>query len=175
DTIEKPLNPIIKGCLGVYQCYLRRNTTQAVILSSPVSISESIEKQVVFELKGPEQTYSGNVVLKNNCLFILMQAANGKEFHHVYKIGQKLEPKLLQGVFSGMSTSSEPIAGRVILIRSDQPYQQIENQSIPIEKLKQSTLLSERRIAEYFATYEENNLSLPKSMTFSIDDLGSCD
>ncbi|GCC50106.1 hypothetical protein SanaruYs_03210 [Chryseotalea sanaruensis] len=174
DAIEKPLNPILKSSLGVYYCYLRRNTEQAVILSSPVRIFETAEKQVVFELRGPDQTYSGNVVLKNNCLFILMQAQNGKEFHHVYRIGQKLEPKVLQGIFSGVSTSSEPIGGRVILIRTDMEYEIIQNQGTEITMLKNSKHLTERRIAEYFSNYTDNNLSLLKSMTFGIDDLGKC-
>jgi hypothetical protein len=173
-TLETPLDPVLKGCVGAYNCYLRRNTEQEVILSSPVRIFETAEKQVVFELRGPDQTYSGSVVFKSNCLFILMQAPNGKEFHHVYRIGQKQQPKVLQGIFSGVSTAFEPIGGRVLLIRSDNNYDLLKNRSIVLTALRQSLDLPDRRIAEYFSNYADNNLSLLKSMTFGIDDLGSC-
>lgn len=174
DAVDRPLNPVLIGCFGVYTCYLRRNTEQGVILSSPVRIFESIEKQVLFELRGPDKIYSGPINFKNNCLFVLMQAPNGKEFHHVYKIGQKQQPKVLQGIFSGVSTEFEPIGGRVLLIRSDTSYDLLKNESIPVAVLQQSSILSDRRIAEYLYNYADNNLSLLKSMTFSIDDLGNC-
>jgi hypothetical protein len=172
--LEAQLHPVLNACVGVYNCYLRRNTENGVILASPVRIFKSSDRNILFELRGPDQIYSGTVDFKSNCLFILMKAANGKEFHHVYRIGQKQQPKVLQGIFSGVSTAFEPIGGRVLLILTDNSYDTLENRSMKIAELQQSPNLSDRRIAEYFSAYTDNNLSLLKSMTFGIDDLGSC-
>lgn len=174
DQQETPTHPVLTGCIGAYMCYLRRNTEKGMILASPVRIFEK-EGKIVLELKGPDRSYNGEVSFKNNCLFILMKAKNEKEFHHVYEIGQREKPGLLQGIFSGVSTSFEPIGGRVVLKRTEEEFKSLKNLSAEVKVLKKSRSLEERRIAEYFERYEENNLKIKRSITFGVDDLGGCD
>lgn len=173
SELENPVHPILKGFIGTYHCYLRRNTEEGVILCSPVEIFED-ERRTYFSLKGPEQNYVGDVEFRGNCLFILMKAYNGKQFHHVYRIGQKQRPNVLQGIFSGVSTSFEPIGGRVLLIRTTEIFTTLKNSATGIDILRKSKSKELRRVSEYFSQYNKNNLALLKSMTFGLDDLGHC-
>lgn len=170
---ESMSHPILSGCTGVYYCYIRRNTDKGVILVSPVIIFEK-DGEIFFELRGPDRNYMGEVRFANNCLFILMKAKNGKQFHHVYQIGQREKPELLQGIFSGVSTSFDPIGGRVVLKRVKGKYESLSNSSTEVKQMKKSKSLEARRIAEYFEKYEENNLKIKRSITFGLDDLGNC-
>jgi hypothetical protein len=171
--LENPLPVILQKCIGVYGAYIRRNTDKGVVLFSPVEITEK-ERKTKWVLKGPIRDYKGEVEFKNNCLFVLMKGESGKQFHHVYQIGQRERPDVLQGIFSGVSTAFEPIGGRVVLIRADQKFDDLKVFSSSIADLKKSKSLQDRRLAEYFSDYSDNNLALRKSMTFSLDDLGDC-
>jgi hypothetical protein len=172
-AVDNPIHPVLKGSIGTYHSYLRRNSADGVIFCSPVKIIEADQK-IQFQLKGPLQVYMGDVEFRNGCLFILMQTDNGKQFHHVYQVGQREKPDVLQGVFSGVSTAFEPIGGRVILIRTTEKFESLKNQQVEISQLKKSKNLQDRRIAEYFHDYLKNNISIRKAGTFGIADLGEC-
>jgi hypothetical protein len=170
--LRTPLNEILKECAGTYYCYLRRNTPSAFILRSPVEILLK-QGKMSWTLKGPDQLYAGEVDFRNGCLFILMKADNGKQFHHVYEIVQRKKPNVLRGIFSGVSTAFEPIAGRVILIRENIPFAELENRKLDVGQLIESDDLTIKRIGKYFEEYKKNNLGLnkPTSLTFEPDDL----
>lgn len=170
EGVDNPIPAILKSCLGNYYSYVRRNASDTVILRSPARMLE-IEGKVKWELKGPALGYNGEVRLDNGCLFILMRAGNGKEFHHVYKIGKRSRPEVLQGTFSGVSTGFDPIGGRVVLVRQEVDWDFLKHAELRTDDLKHSGEILEQNLLRYFSSYNKNNLAIDKVMTFTIEDL----
>lgn len=170
EALDKPISKILIELTGNYYSYVRRNDDQGVILRSPVKIVEN-DGEIWMELKGGRWDFEGRVELENGCLFVLLKSSGGKMIHHVYKIGRREKPKLLQGIFSGVSTAFDPIGGRVVLIRMDEAYDELEKKELKISDLKKSKSADSKSLAKFFATYQDNNLRIGKVTTFSIDDL----
>jgi hypothetical protein len=172
NRIDVSADPVLLSCIGNYYSYVRRNDGLGMVLRSPVQIREE-EGKILFELKGPTWVYKGTIKLANLCLFILMQSSVGKEIHHVYKIGVRKEPKVLQGIFSGVSTSFDPIGGRAVLIRSNESYDTMSNAALETDSLITSTDSILCRIGSYFQERVGNNISINNSgmLTFEPDDL----
>ncbi|MDV3307422.1 MAG: hypothetical protein LOY03_01215 [Cyclobacteriaceae bacterium] len=162
-------DPVLSGLLGNYYCYVRRNSKDTVVFRSPVRISKS-RGEYVFELRGPRWTYRGVVMSSDGSVFVLMRSESGKQIHHVYRIGKAQHPKVLQGIFSGVSTTFEPIGGRVVLAAVDQPFEKLENKELTPDDLKKDKTLG-ARLARYFGKYEENNLRINPPMGFNEGDL----
>jgi hypothetical protein len=162
-------DPVLSGLVGNYYCYVRRNSEDTVVFRSPVRISRN-GGEYVFELRGPTWTYKGMVTSSEGCVFILMRSESGKQIHHVYKIGKRQRPRVLQGIFSGVSTTFEPIGGRAVLAAVDQPYEKLENKELTPNELKKDKTLG-ARLARYFGKYEENNLRIKPVVAFKEDDL----
>jgi len=173
DRLSPAINPLLLTCEGNYYCYLRRNSEDAYILRSPVQI-ERKQGEMIFTLQGPVRKYSGTISIGNGCLFVLILHEDGKQFHHIYQLGQHKTPQVLQGIFSGVSTVFSPIGGRTVLIRTDEEYETLKNKEIEISTLHNSRQLQDRRLAEYFEHYDKNNLNIKRVNTFRIDDLGTC-
>jgi len=131
--------------------------------------------QLRFELKGPRLFYHAILELRHGCLFIPMKSEEGKAFYHVYKMGTRKHPHVLQGTFSGVSTAFDPIGGRTVLIRADSLYSELTNDSLDVVKLEKSEALAERRLSVYFRDYANNNVSPNKSYSFDLSDLGDCE
>lgn len=170
---SKVHDPVLQHAVGAYMCYVRRNTIDGVVLCSPARIILHDEK-FRFELKGPKRNYGGEVLHRHGCLFISFEAPGGKAFQHIYKIGRSESPDVLQGIFSGVSTTFEPIGGRVLLIRKEATFETLKNVQHTVKDMSKSKQLSERRVAEYFKEYDGNNLSIGKVVASTIDDLGTC-
>lgn len=164
-------DPQVMSLVGNYYCYVRRNSKEAYILRSPVKIEQRKDGKIEFLLQGPAYTFKGELYSKNGCIFILMRADGGKLFHHVYKIGERHKPFVLQGVFSGVSTAFDPIGGRTVLVRMEDPYTSLKNASLSVSALRKSKLPVENRIAIYFRDYTNNNIAPNRSSTFDADDL----
>jgi hypothetical protein len=171
NRVNSPLNHELVSCIGNYYCYVRRNAEEGTLMRSPVQIFER-DNGVHFKLRGPRWTYEGPAHLKNGCLFILMQASGGKEIHHIYKLGKREKPLVLQGIFSGVSTVFEPIGGRTVLIRTEEDFTKLKNLELDIADMKRSQDKEQRRLAEYFLSYNANNLKINPVTTFTLDDLG---
>ena len=166
-------NPILeelKSCEGNWINYVRQNSAKGYVLASPVKISQE-RQRMVYLLKGPDYNYQGNVNLRNGCLFCSFSNENGKQFHHVYKIGSRRSPDVLQGVFSGISTSNEPIAGRTILVRNVHDFEKITNCKYTITELMASENDTSQAIGTYFNKYSDNNLALNRVITYGLEDL----
>jgi len=171
EKLEKRIDPVLLSCVGSYCSYVRRNSEIGVIFCSPVQIFER-DGKMWYELRGPTWSFVGELELKNGCLFVLMKATGGKEMHHVYRIGTRERPKVLQGVFSGVSTAFDPIGGRTVLVKMDGKFSELKNEELDIKNLKKSKSLIYRRLAEYFMKYEDNNLSTKKIVNYNVEDLG---
>jgi hypothetical protein len=170
QQLENPIDKVLLACAGNYYSYVRRNGEKGVVLRSPVSITE-IDGKIIFELLGPKWKYTGEVKLKHGCLFVLMKAAEGKMIHHVYKIGVREQPLVLQGIFSGVSTAFDPIGGRAVLIRSGEELKKLSNAALDIDELRKSDSNTDRTIAEYFEAYSRNNLIVSTVRMFNEEDL----
>jgi hypothetical protein len=163
------ITPQIHSLVGSYYCYVRANLQEATVFKSPVHILEEGGK-AWFELKGPRIQYRGELSLIEGCLFVLMTSKTGKAFHHVYKIGTRNSPEVMQGVFSGVSTAFDPIGGRTVLVRENGATK-LKNDMISISILKRSKNRNERVLGKYFEKYENNNVAPLKSASFDIQDL----
>lgn len=170
NYIENPYGDQLMSLIGNYYCYVRANHSEGRVLRSPVKIFYD-EQLLRFELHGKDHVYKGEMKLSDGILYILMSAPIGKTFHHVYKIGKRHEPNVMQGVFSGVSSAPDPIGGRTVLIKQSEPFENLENKKIPVEAMLNSTSLEESRVGSYFKDYHNNNLSPFKSSDFGFDDL----
>lgn len=172
EQTDAPVNAILLSCVGNYYSYVRQNDDKGIILRSPVSVYVK-DGKVRFELKGGKWIYAGEVEITHGCLFILMRSSGGKMIHHVYKIGAREQPQVLQGIFSGVSTAFDPIGGRAVLVRSEeQDSEKLFNKKMEVTKLTKSKDVELKNIGNYLADRNGNNLSINSiGMTFGIDDL----
>lgn len=168
--IENPEDPLLTTLHGNYYCYVRASHEEGYILRSPVTIS-AVNGKTWLSLRGKIYSFQGEVALRQGCLFILMQSNEGKSFYHVYRIGTRKSPEVLQGVFSGVSTAFDPIAGRTVLIRQNDSFDSLVNSKISIVELDKSESRTDRILAEYFREYSQNNISTKKAVGFSLEDL----
>jgi len=171
EQVDSPISKILLELVGVYYSYVRRSDGEGVLFRSPVEIAER-EGKIWLKLKGPRWDYTGIIELENGCLFVLLKSEGGKMIHHVYKIGTREKPIVLQGVFSGVSTAFDPIGGRAILIRSKEELTKLKNAELRIADLKKSKMIEDRKLAEFFATRENNSLTINRVVTFEVADLG---
>jgi hypothetical protein len=163
-------DPILQSMVGQYYCYVRMNKEQGKILRSPVEISAK-DGQIHYHLKGGRLSYSGEITKREGCLFVLMKSPEGKSFYHVYRIGARPFPEVLQGIFSGVSTDFEPIGGRAILWRSNKPFDSMKTGKLDITVMQKSKQKNEKLLATYFQRKDSNNLSIKSVYTFGPEDL----
>jgi hypothetical protein len=170
DKMERPVEPVLLSLVGNYYSYVRRNDEQGYILRSPVRIYESRAK-ILFELKGPMRLYQGEIKLRQGCLFILMEEEAGKQIHHVYKIGTRPKPQVLQGIFSGVSTNFDPIGGRTVLVQSDNSFDKLQHKEGSVKEFSKSDQPAEKSISNYLKDYSSNNLRINRVVGFGDTDL----
>lgn len=168
--LTHPIDPVLRSLTGSYYSYVRRNDDEGFIMRSPVRIHESSGK-MMWELKGPMRTYSGEVKLRHGCLFILMEESAGKQIHHVYKIGTRQTPDVLQGIFSGVSTNFDPIGGRTVLVRSSLPFGELLGKEATQKAFSRSAEPAEKAISTYLKLYSKNNLKINRVVKYGEIDL----
>ncbi|MDN5214972.1 hypothetical protein QQ020_23025 [Fulvivirgaceae bacterium BMA12] len=170
-SIKMPLDPVLKSLEGSYYSYVRKSDNIGTLLCSPVCIEE-IENQVILKLRGPNWEYVGKLKLVDGCLFCTMRSEESKKsFHHVYKVGKGGFPEVLMGLFTGVSTANNPIAGRCVLIKQAEQFDKLQNQKMSIAEMDGSQNQEYKKLATYFKTFEDNNLQINKPVGFDIDDL----
>jgi hypothetical protein len=170
SAADTPVNEQLRTLTGNYIAYVRQNSTQGLIFESPVEIKESAGR-FIMRLKGPSWVYEGELEVKHGCLFVLLAAPEKKSFYHIYKVGTIRNPRVIQGIFSGVSTAFDPIGGRVVLLKANDHQQNLKNRAIPIADLKKSTVPEHKKLAAYFKEYTKNNLSINKVVSFGLEDL----
>lgn len=170
EELYNPIPEILKSCEGKWVCYVRQNSEKGNVYQSPVKIyAES--QSMVFHLQGPHQVYIGNIQMSSGTLFTLFKSDRGKQFHHVYKIGRRVRPHVLQGVFSGVSTAGDPIGGRTVLVRLESETVGINNVKLELDELLSSSNTEMVAIGNYFREYSSNNLKINPVVSFDLDDL----
>lgn len=169
-AFETPANDQLASLIGHYYVYVRQNSSKGLIFQSPVDIRE-LEGRFMLRLKGPSWTYEGEIKIRHGCLFILLTTPENKSFYHIYKIGTRREPRVIQGIFSGVSTAFDPIGGRAVLIKMEKTISEMKNHAFTHQEMSNSSLPEHRMLAEYFRDYGRNNLSINKVISFDLDDL----
>lgn len=169
-SLEAPRDEQLKSLVGKYHIYVRQNSARGLIFQSPVEILESDEK-FTLRLNGPSWVYEGDLKIKHGCLFVLLASPENKSFYHIYKIGTRRDPKVIQGIFSGVSTAFDPIGGRVVLIKINGHSVNTENKAYSLSELCHSSIPENKMLAKYFKDYSKNNLSINKVVSFGIEDL----
>lgn len=171
ESLEKPIDPVLQALTGDYYSYVRKNSMKTSLLQSPVKIYRA-GNSILLRLKGPRWEYKGELTYIDGCLFCLMRSdVIGKSFHHVYKIGKIKQPQVLMGIFSGVSSSNDPIGGRCLLVRQHIDFHELENKMISEEELICSGSDEELRLVHYFKDFQDNNLRINNPYGFDFDDL----
>lgn len=170
EFVDSPVSRQASSLIGVYYCYVRRNTNESMLLRSPVHIFEK-DKKICLLLKGGRTEYFGTVKVAHGILTIFIENKEGKFFNHVYRIGNMESPNVLQGIFSGVTSTLDPIGGRVVLERRKEKFTDLKTASIDINDEKQNASKSEKVLGRYFAKYSDNNLRVKKSTSFDLSDL----
>lgn len=169
-AFDAPVDDQLASLVGSYYLYIRQNSNRGLVFQSPVEIRES-ESQFLLRLKGPSWTYEGEVRIRHGCLFVLLISPEDKSFYHIYKIGTRRSPQVIQGIFSGVSTAFDPIGGRAVLLKVDEPFAALKNHAFSIGELSDSPQPEKKNLAIYFKDYSTNNLSINKVVSFGPEDL----
>jgi len=169
-SLELPLDEQLQSLIGCYYIYMRQNSSKGLVFQSPVEI-RVVGSRFSLTLQGPTWTYEGDLKIRHGCLFILMVSPEDKSFYHIYKIGTRRNPHVIQGIFSGVSTAFDPIGGRAVLLRVEQSFAELKNHAFSLDELQHSTQPEHRMLAGYFREYSRNNLSINKVVSFGLEDL----
>jgi hypothetical protein len=164
------IDPVLQSMVGSYYSYIRMNHEEANLLRSPVRITWS-DGHISYHQQGERLEFKGQLQSHGGCLFVLMQSEEGKSFYHVYRIGGRKAPEVLQGIFSGVSTDFKPIGGRAVLLRTNEPFETLKTGVLDIKKMLKSKREDDLTLAKYFEHREENNLSIKHSANFNLRDL----
>jgi len=170
--ISQPAVPaLLHDLCGQWYSYVRCNSGSPFILRSPVYI-EVQAGQVMMHLQGKLRRFSGTVQLNGMHIYAtLLPDEADKQLHLIFKTGLGGQHELLQGVFSGISSGGDPIAGREVLVRMPESATELSNARLPLEQFAQSKKPNEQKLALYFATYAGNNVKVQGISTFGWDDL----
>jgi len=162
---KRSINPILETCVGDWYSYVRTNSGAPTILRAPISIYESTEHSgaLMMRMKGGtgKRDYLGKIRLTegfNTVHCSLESYRQEKIFHFVLRLGMEHHPKYLKGVFSGISSFGDPIAGKEILIRQKIAYEDMEAKSISVEEAMASDSAELQAVGQFFERYEGNNI-----------------
>jgi len=156
---EIEISDTLKSCEGFWWSYVRANNGD-FIFKAPVRIYQDEKlKEMYMELKGRERTFCGKLILKGNCMTGFLESGTNKRLGLIFQLGDTRIINTIQGVFCGISTYNEPIAGREILIRET---------NIDYNEMVwcQYNLHDERidvRIRDYFSLYNKNCIKITQS------------
>lgn len=172
-TIINPRMPQQAFALeGNWYSIVRCNSGLPYVMISPVKITASEEETQII-LRGPHRFFKGKLSWLAGCISSVLTAEDGKMQHLVFRVGLSKKPKLLQGVFSGVSTSGVPIAGKGLLFRSyEKDFEGMNNYKLKIrENMDHSPTNIPGKLLHYFQNYNQTYLKIGDTSTFDIGDL----
>ncbi|MCG8386991.1 MAG: hypothetical protein MJA30_15705 [Cytophagales bacterium] len=163
------VNPHLAYFEGTYYSFIRKNSSTTEILQSPVKI-EPEGAGMYLTLRGVDRQFRGEIELMEGCISCLMKSMD-KAFYHVYKVGKVIKPKLIQGIFSGVSSAFDPIGGRCILVRQKLAFEALKNRKLIMEDADRTGDHELKELWTYFSTQEGNNLKINSPVGFDWGDL----
>jgi hypothetical protein len=166
----QPIHPAMITCVGSWYSYVRCNSGEEYVLIAPVRIYEE-GREIVMQLNGRDRTFTGKLKYEGNCIYCLLESKQDKNLHLVFNVGLTKKANVLQGIFSGISTAGDPIAGREVLVRQEGKLSLLKNARRSISELVESKREEEVLVGKYFRKAEQNILKGGKPSTFELDDL----
>lgn len=158
---------------GAWYSIVRSSSGLPYILLSPVQIRISDNHKAILKLKGPHRIYQGEIKWIGGSISTLITSEDKtKNLHLAFKVGVSKYPKVLMGVFSGVSTAGEPIAGKEILYKSKVPFEAMENAKIRIEPttMRKETIIP-NSIINYLTDFDNCYFKITGTGTFDLEDL----
>lgn len=166
-----PADALLAQCVGAWYSYVRAHSGLPHLLRAPVRIWQE-GSGFRMALHGPHRRFEGTIDRRGACLFAHLLCEPDKELHLVFKIGMAQSPAVLKGVFSGVSTSGDPIAGREILVRqADAALESLSNQLFDFGDPNWDSAALDPRILGYFREFQGSYLKISHASTFTLDDL----
>ncbi|HEY1045236.1 MAG TPA: hypothetical protein VGF79_02280 [Bacteroidia bacterium] len=165
-TQDFNLSPVMHACLGNWWSYALSNNGQ-YIYQAPVKIymSES-PVDLLMELKGSERSFKGSLREDGTCLSGFLDSSKGKKLGLVFRLSNSLKIELLQGVFCGMSSAGEPIAGKELLVRE----KELTFREMKWAKLKPNDESLHENIRRHFSIKESSVIKV-QNIVLNIEDL----
>ncbi|MEL6674550.1 MAG: hypothetical protein AAFR61_20235 [Bacteroidota bacterium] len=167
---EQQGDPRLAGLKGNWYSIVRQNSGLPYLLVAPVHIWQE-GATFWIKLVGPSAQYVAKLARKENAIFTTFLNDQYKVINLIFHIGGATRPQLLMGVFSGLSTSGDTIAGRELLLRTDHDEAAMNHLRIPLEDPEQWPDWLDGRIFGYFEDHYKNCLKGSRGPTFSLDDL----
>jgi len=155
---------------GNWWSIVRCNSGRPDILVSPVRISLANDKAML-ELRGPHRTYKGVIRWIGGSISSWIGSEDRvKVMHLAFQVGVARYPKTLLGVFSSVSSSGHPIAGKEILMRSHQNYDDMINYKFNIsEELARAHPRIPPPIIHYLSEFDKCYFKITEIGTFDLD------
>ena len=162
----------LANCAGTWYSYVRCNSGKDFILRSPVEI-KPLRKRMMMTLYGPQRKFTGELVAEKENLFCQLRSEKVKRLYMIFKTGLSIRPRVLQGVFCGLSTSGEPIDGREVIVKQDAKLDTLTCARESIQDWETSDSEEKREIALYFGDASRSILKAGASVRYALDDLRS--
>ena len=155
---------------GNWWSIVRCNSGRPDILVSPVRI-KLVNDKAILELRGPHRTYKGGIRWIGGSISSWIGSEDGvKVLHLAFQVGVARYPKTILGVFSSVSSSGHPIAGKEILMRSQQDYKEMINYKFDIsEELAKEQPRIPAPIIHYFSDFDKCYFKITEAGTFDLD------
>jgi hypothetical protein len=155
-SIDKPISDALKSCLGNWWSIVRYNSGD-FLLKAPVRLfRDEKSMEVLIELKGQERTFTGKMTESGSCLSGFIQSKSGKVLGLIFKLSNSQKQEIIQGVFSGISSFGNPIAGRELLLRENE----LEYDEMHWSKLSIHDPSIPPHLRNYFSESEKNNIKI---------------
>lgn len=166
ETRDFNLSPIMKACLGNWWSYALSNNAQ-YIYKAPVKIFMSeTPVDLLIELKGSERMFKGSLREDGTCFSGFLDSSKGKKLGLVFRLCNSVQIDLLQGVFSGMSSAGEPIAGKELLVRETE----LHFKEMKWSKHKPNDVSIHANIRKYFSDKVSSVIKV-QNIVLSVEDL----
>jgi len=161
------LNRKLLACQGNWISYARSNMNNGRVLCAPVKVFQKGAKMWI-ELQGETRLYQGEMRLKEGNLFMYLDGEGDKELSIILRIGSRLTPKVMKGVFCAISAGGDPISGREVWVKVEDALPKWK--ALSLESCKENPELLHPKLIKYFANYHENMIKVGKSTNCDWDD-----
>lgn len=164
---DSPPDGILTSCCGNWW-YIIRSYTGEYIVKAPARIFlGETDGKIKMELQGRELYYRGSVELRAGNVFCILDSGKEKLLYLVSKIGTCKTATLMQGVFCTISTATEPVGGRHLLIKENGE----EFNKMKWDKLSLRNAPLDKRIIYYFKKLDNNCTQIGRTNTFDLSDI----
>ncbi|MEZ4885729.1 MAG: hypothetical protein R3E32_13430 [Chitinophagales bacterium] len=163
---------ILQRCGGTWKSYVRTNSGRSELLAAPLHIFQE-NGNTVIEMKGEHNiVYRSELTLRGGCLRCLLDGRekDDRQIYMVMRLASASKPKVLLGIFAGMSNGGAPIGGREVWIREEEGkrFEDLSHQVLDMEENEEEI---HKNILRYFDKKEKNCWKSTLPSSFDVRDL----